>query len=133
MFVYHAAKKAIMHLKPKIKHIFSWHPFGISLNMKRFTHLLSRFPLELVIWIGSIFAILALDPMGEAHVSLCPLDQLGLDWCPGCGLGRSMNLLAHGEIQASWSMHPLAMFAFVVIFSRIWTLIKNLKTTYNYG
>lgn len=113
--------------------IFSWHLFGISSNMKRFTQILRRFPLELVFWIGSIFAILALEPMGETHMSLCPLNQMGFDWCPGCGLGRSMNLLAHGEIQASWSMHPLAMFAFVVIFSRIWTLIKNLKTTYNYG
>lgn len=95
--------------------------------------MLHRFPLELLFWIGCIIVLLILDPVEGAHISLCPLAQLGFDWCPGCGLGRSMSLLAHGKIQASWSMHPLAMFAFIVIISRIWTLIKNLKTIYYYG
>lgn len=95
--------------------------------------MLRQFPLELVFWIGSLIAILLLDVNAGSHLSLCPLDQLGFDWCPGCGLGRSMNLLARGEIQASWSMHPLAMLAYVVIFSRIWQLIKTLKTTHYYG
>ncbi|WP_296703003.1 DUF2752 domain-containing protein [Algoriphagus sp.] len=101
--------------------------------MKEITQRLQRFPVELIFWIGSLVAILLLDPNSGTHFSLCPLDQLGFDWCPGCGLGRSMNLLAKGDFQASWSMHPLAMLAFVVIFSRIWQLIKNLKTTHNYG
>lgn len=74
-----------------------------------------------------------LEPHSESHFSLCPLSQLGFDLCPGCGLGRSMNLLANGDFQASWSMHPLGMVAFVVIFHRIWNLVKNLKTTHNYG
>lgn len=101
--------------------------------MKEITNRLQRFPLELVFWIGSLFAILTIDPSASTHFSLCPLDQLGFSWCPGCGLGRSMNLLANGNFQASWSMHPLAMLAYVVIFYRIWQLIKNLKTTHNYG
>lgn len=95
--------------------------------------ILSKFPLELLFWVGCIIAIFVLELEEEMHISLCPLDQFGFDWCPGCGLGRSMNLLAQGEIQASWSMHPLAMFAFAVIFSRIWTLIKNFKTIIYYG
>lgn len=102
-------------------------------NMKKMISILRKFPLELVFWLSCIVAIFLLELKEETHVSLCPLDQLGFDWCPGCGLGRSMNLLVQGEIQASWSMHPLAMFAFVVIFSRIWTLIKNLKTINYYG
>jgi hypothetical protein len=101
--------------------------------MKQFAAVLNRFPLELVFWIGSLIAILILEPNAESHFSLCPLSQLGFDWCPGCGLGRSMNLLAHGDFQASWSMHPLGMVAFVVIAHRIWNLIKNIKTTHNYG
>jgi hypothetical protein len=101
--------------------------------MKQFTAILKRIPLELVFWIGSLIAILMLEPHSEHHLSLCPLSQLGFDWCPGCGLGRSMNLLARGEFQASWSMHPLALLAYVVIFHRIGILVKNLKTTHNYG
>ncbi len=101
--------------------------------MKEITRWIKQLPLELIFWIGSLVAIILLEPESGNHMSICPLSQLGLDWCPGCGLGRSMNLLARGDFQASWSMHPLAMLAFVVIFSRIWTLIKNLKTTHNYG
>jgi len=101
--------------------------------MKEKTQWISRFPLELIFWIGSLVALFFLNPHAASHMSLCPLSQLGFDWCPGCGLGRSMSLLLSGEFEASWSMHPLAMLAFVVIFSRIWQLIKNLKTTHNYG
>jgi hypothetical protein len=44
-----------------------------------------------------------------------------------------MSLLTKGDIQASWSMHPLAMFAFVVIAYRIVELIRNIITIKNYG
>ncbi|MDF2157973.1 DUF2752 domain-containing protein [Algoriphagus sp. CAU 1675] len=101
--------------------------------MKEIINRVSQFPLELMFWMASMIAILTLNPSADAHFSLCPLSQLGIEWCPGCGLGRSMNLLARGEFQESWSMHPLAMLAYLVILSRIWNLIKNLKTTHNYG
>ncbi|WP_343847739.1 DUF2752 domain-containing protein [Algoriphagus jejuensis] len=101
--------------------------------MKQFAAYLHRLPLELVFWVGSIIAILMLEPYSESHLSLCPLSQLGFDWCPGCGLGRSMNLLAYGDFSASWSIHPFAILAYAVIFHRIWNLIRNLKTTHNYG
>jgi len=101
--------------------------------MKVITQWISNLPLELIFWIGSLAAVLLLDPQGGSHLSLCPLSQLGIEWCPGCGLGRSMSLLARGQFQASWTMHPLALLAYVVIISRIWQLIKNVKTTHNYG
>ncbi|MFC3881152.1 DUF2752 domain-containing protein [Algoriphagus namhaensis] len=101
--------------------------------MKEITNWLQRVPLELIFWIGSLISILMINPDSSTHFTLCPLSQLGFEWCPGCGLGRSMNLLARGHLAESWSMHQLAMLAYVVIFSRIWTLIKNLKHTHNYG
>jgi hypothetical protein len=111
----------------------SWHLFRTLRAMKQIAAYVSRLPLELLFWIGSLIAILILDPHSGSHLSLCPLSQLGFEWCPGCGLGRSMNLLAHGDFKASWSMHPLAILAYAVIFHRIWRLVKNLKTTHNYG
>lgn len=101
--------------------------------MKEMNKWISHFPLELVFWTASILAVILLDPAHDQHLSLCPLSQLGFDWCPGCGLGRAMNLLAHGDFESSWTLHPLASLAYVVIFSRIWQLINNLKTTHNYG
>jgi hypothetical protein len=102
-------------------------------QMNKIKAIISKIPLELIFWIGAMIGILWIDPYGPRHFTLCPLDNLGLEWCPGCGLGRAMSLLSKGDIQASWSMHPLAMFAFAVIAYRIIELIKNLKTTKHYG
>lgn len=101
--------------------------------MMKITIAIERLPLELIFWVASIIAILLINPYEAEHFSLCPLSQMGFDWCPGCGLGRAMSLLARGEFKASWAMHPLAILAYGVIFSRIGQLIKNLKTTHNYG
>ncbi|MFD1628902.1 DUF2752 domain-containing protein [Pseudopedobacter beijingensis] len=61
----------------------------------------------------------------EEHISLCPIHQLGFSFCPGCGLGRSIHYLMHGQWSLSWKMHPLGFFAFFVIISRICTLTKK--------
>lgn len=104
-----------------------------TVQMNKIISRIGRIPLELVFWIGALIGILLIDPYGQQHFTLCPLDNLGFTWCPGCGLGRSMSLLTKGDIQASWSMHPLAMFAFAVIAYRIVELIRNIKTIKNYG
>jgi len=100
--------------------------------MKGLSKRMNQWPLELIFWIGSMAAILTINPEVEA-ISICPLHQMGLDWCPGCGLGRAMNLLASGEFQASWRLHPAAGLAFGVIFHRIWVLVKQLKHRTHYG
>ncbi|SNS14606.1 Protein of unknown function [Belliella buryatensis] len=101
--------------------------------MKKAITYFRKLPLELIFWIGALIGILRIDPYSPHHFSLCPLDNLGFTWCPGCGLGRAMSLLTRGDFQESWSMHPLAMFAFAVIIFRIFELIRNLKTTKHYG
>jgi hypothetical protein len=100
--------------------------------MKELRHRLRTIPVELITWVACILAILTINPYSDSF-SLCPLDNLGLTWCPGCGLGRAMNLLARGEFLASWEMHPLASLAYAVIFHRIWVLIKQLKQRAHYG
>ncbi|MFD2036657.1 DUF2752 domain-containing protein [Belliella marina] len=101
--------------------------------MKKLITSIRKLPLELIFWIAALIGILRIDPYDAHHFSLCPLDNLGISWCPGCGLGRAMSLLTRGDFQASWSMHPLAMFAFAVIIYRIFELIRNKKTTKHYG
>lgn len=93
---------------------------------------IKKLPIELIFWCGALISLWLFDPYGS-HYSLCPLDNLGVKWCPGCGLGRSIGLLMKGNFIASWEMHPLAGFALVVIIFRIFEIIKHLKTTNNYG
>ncbi|WP_114752563.1 DUF2752 domain-containing protein [Pleomorphovibrio marinus] len=93
-----------------------------------------KLPFELLFWILALLGIAGIDVGSDAsHFSICPLDQLGISWCPGCGLGRSMKLLLVGEFRASWAMHPLGGFAFLVIGHRIVELILNIKRTKHYG
>lgn len=92
-----------------------------------------KIPFELYFWCLSLIAISFINVGTEAHFSLCPLDNLGIHWCPGCGLGRSMKLFMVGEFKASWHMHPLGGFGLFVIAFRIIELIKHIKTIKNYG
>lgn len=92
-----------------------------------------RFNPELFIWCLALVGI-AFIPLDAAdHFTLCPLDNLGFHWCPGCGLGRSMKHFMVGEWKASWELHPLGGFGLLVIIMRIVEIIKNIKTIKNYG
>ena len=92
----------------------------------------TQIPLELIFWCAALVSLWFLNP-NESHYSLCPLDQLGFTWCPGCGLGRSIGLLMKGKVAASWQLHPLGGFALMVILYRIFEILKHLQTKHNYG
>lgn len=62
---------------------------------------------------------------GTHHFTLCPLANMGFDWCPGCGLGRSIALLLHGEVEASLATHWLGIPALLVLMHRVYILIKQ--------
>ena len=83
-------------------------------------HLL--FP-EAIAWALALFIPVFINPHAETHFSWCFFDNIGLSWCPGCGLGRSIALLYHGELAASFKAHPLGMFAVMVLLYRIVTIV----------
>lgn len=74
--------------------------------------------LELLIWVAAIIALF-FSSAENHHYTLCPLDNLGFSYCPGCGLGRSVTLALHGKIIESLQMHPFGFLAIIVIFHRI--------------
>lgn len=81
--------------------------------------------LEAFVWITAIlFFAVSPIPAGE-HFTICPLSLAGFQHCPGCGLGRSMILLFHGHITESFNMHPLALFAVLVLLLRIIIVFRN--------
>lgn len=79
---------------------------------------------ELAFWIVAISLLFTLDT-SQSHYSLCLFRNLGWDFCPGCGLGRSCALALNGRFIDSFYMHPFGIFALVVIFLRIVRLIRN--------
>lgn len=84
---------------------------------------------ELLFWIA---ALLLLATTSQTNVtthqefSLCPLANLGFTWCPGCGIGRSLSHLLHGDVQESLRMHWFGIPALLILLGRIFILFKQL-------
>ncbi len=85
---------------------------------------IKSFPFEALIWFSGLVVLFLYQP-GDDHFSLCPLYNLGFEYCPGCGLGRSISHFLHGEISQSLRMHPLGIFAVFVLSLRIIKLLKQ--------
>jgi len=79
---------------------------------------------EAIIWLLALTALASMDPTAE-HVSLCPLANLGWEFCPGCGLGHSIAYIFRGDFVASFAAHPLGLPALIMLVFRISTLVVN--------
>ena len=86
---------------------------------------IKSFPIELLFWVLALVLLATANPH-EHHFTLCPLANLGFDWCPGCGLGRSITALFHGDVNASFAQHWLGIPAVLLIANRIYQLNKQL-------
>lgn len=87
--------------------------------------MLKKWPLELIVWTGAILILSISYPRTVNHFSLCPLDFLGFSWCPGCGLGRSISYLLHGELKLSFNNHWFGFPALCILISRIVQLLNK--------
>ncbi|WEK19343.1 MAG: DUF2752 domain-containing protein [Candidatus Pedobacter colombiensis] len=89
-------------------------------------------PFELIFWITALLLLGTADVHDHsgAHFTLCPLANMGLTWCPGCGIGRSIAHLLQGNFGESFKQHWFGLPALLILCSRIVTLIKlNLKSS----
>jgi len=80
---------------------------------------------EAIIWISGLIILAAINIDNSSHFTICPFRNLGIDFCPGCGLGKSVHYLLHFKIEQSLNAHPLGIFAFAVLVRRIYELTKS--------
>jgi hypothetical protein len=99
----------------------------LSKKLKKFWSLIGS---EASIWILGLFYLAVINSQSEEHFTICPLANLGLDFCPGCGLGNSISYIFKGDFIASFQSHPLGIFALLIIILRIITIIKNNRRKY---
>ena len=67
---------------------------------------------------------------GTDEPTFCLFNRSGIDFCPGCGLGRSVSLAFRGQLTASMQMHPAGILAIFILLYRIVSIIirnHNLK------
>ncbi|MBB5437128.1 hypothetical protein HDC92_000796 [Pedobacter sp. AK017] len=89
---------------------------------------LKHIPFELIFWIGAMILLATANPdkHGDAqHFTLCPLANMGFSWCPGCGIGRSITQVFHGNFTESFAHHWFGVPALLIICWRIGVLIRT--------
>lgn len=83
-----------------------------------------RFPVEAAIWVAGLGAMVMLDPTGESQ-TWCLFSRLGIEICPGCGLGHAVAFLVRGEWAASFASHPLAVPVILGLSIRVMQLLRD--------
>ena len=81
--------------------------------------------LEAWFWILALLSLALSTPTHETHFSFCIFKMMGIDFCPGCGLGHSIIFLFHGDLIESWNTHPLAILAVAVLIHRIFVILRK--------
>tara|TARA_R100001143_G_scaffold63603_2_gene73712 strand:- start:50811 stop:51152 length:342 start_codon:yes stop_codon:yes gene_type:complete len=79
---------------------------------------------EWIVLLSGLLLMAFLDPFSNAP-SYCILDRLGLNFCPGCGLGKSIAHTFRGDLHASMQAHPAGIFAILVIFGRVLSIFHR--------
>lgn len=80
---------------------------------------------EATIWLLGLFYLAIIHTPDMSHFTICPLSNLGFEFCPGCGLGNSISYLFRGDFASSFHSHPLGIFGMIIIAIRIISIIKN--------
>ena len=94
----------------------------ISLRQNIKVKILFRQYLELITWIVALILLACMNPVSGTHYSLCIFKLLGIEFCPGCGIGHSISYLLQGDLSNSLHAHPLGVFAVAMILYRIYQL-----------
>jgi hypothetical protein len=79
-------------------------------------------------WIALASALILASTIvpGTDEPTFCLFSRAGVEFCPGCGLGRSMALAFRGQLTASLYMHPAGILAIFIILYRIVSIqIRN--------
>jgi len=79
---------------------------------------------EAFIWIGALIFLGLSDPACH-HYTLCPFNNLGMDFCPGCGLGRSVGFLFRLDLKSSFLSHPLGIPAVILLVYRCTIIFRK--------
>ena len=76
-------------------------------------------------WLGGLTYLALINPYSTGHLNLCAFNAIGIDNCPGCGLGKSISMIFHGDISGSFDSHPLGLVALLLITYRIIKVFYN--------
>ena len=77
---------------------------------------------EALIWMTALIFLAVSNP-ADHHYTLCPLDNMGISYCPGCGLGRSIGYFFRLDLESSFLSHPLGIPAIILLIYRSFKIL----------
>ncbi|MBU1370998.1 MAG: DUF2752 domain-containing protein [Bacteroidetes bacterium] len=80
--------------------------------------------LEGFVWLLALLLLALMSP-SVTQPSLCIFHQLGIDSCPGCGLGHSISAVFAGKFITAFEYHPLGLFAILMLSVRSFIVFKQ--------
>ncbi len=86
---------------------------------------LRKLDFEAMFWLVAFLYLTYINPYTPKHLDFCLFSLVGIDNCPGCGLGKSISMVFHGNFADSFNSHPLGIPALILIIKRIYHLIRN--------
>lgn len=84
-----------------------------------------------MIWGGALVVLFFMNT--SEGTSLCILKNIGVSWCPGCGLGHSIHHALHLNFIASIEEHILGIPATIILIYQTIKSIYLTNKTFNYG
>jgi hypothetical protein len=78
-----------------------------------------------LIWAIALLLLFCIEP--SSSFTLCPLKLAGADWCPGCGIGRSIHYALHFQWVQAWQAHWLGIPATLIL---LYFIFKQTKAIY---
>lgn len=62
----------------------------------------------LMLCVGGVY-LYSFNPANTGVYPICPFHSVTGFYCPGCGSGRAMHQLLHGNVAAAMRLNPLAV------------------------
>ena len=84
-----------------------------------------RVGIETLVWITAFVYLAIHNPYIQTGFTICPLENIGFHYCPGCGLGRSVSFLLHGDVVRSFQTHILGIPATIIFLFRTFSLTSK--------
>lgn len=81
---------------------------------------------EEVFWSVALLFLFLSDSSNE-HISFCLNKFFGIDFCFGCGIGRSISSLLNGEFTKSFNYHFFGLPATAILIHRIYFLTFKME------
>lgn len=92
--------------------------------LKKTIKIIEQIDFEVLFWLIALLYLSVINPYQTKHIEFCYFNLIGIENCPGDGLGKSISLIFHGNIIESFNSHPLGIPALILIIRRIYQLIK---------